>query len=97
MKWIFFLCCLTSTAAARTHDTDFPKQMAAINRCYIAAIKSGKTHPDPWTDTDFWSCMQNQGFIFCNDCQIFSVEGGGPCKEDKANGPDRPTCWREKK
>jgi hypothetical protein len=73
---------------------DFPEQMAAINRCYVGHIQSGKPPaPDPWPDKEFWTCMEAQGFRFCGDCQIFRYSGGA-CRNDKNNGPDRPTCWR---
>jgi hypothetical protein len=77
----------------QTHDTDFPEQMAAINRCYVEHIKSGKPPvSDPWVDKEFWACMKGQGFQFCGDCRIFRYSGGA-CRNDKENGPDRPTCW----
>ncbi len=76
---------------------DFPEQMAAINRCYVEHIKSGKPPaPDPWADKEFWACMESQGFQFCGNCQIFRYPGGA-CRNDKKNGPDRPTCWRPNK
>jgi len=80
-------------AWTQTHDADFPEQMAAINRCYVEHIKSGKPPvSDPWTDKEFWACMKAQGFQFCDNCQIFRYSGGA-CRNDKKNGPDRPTCW----
>jgi hypothetical protein len=83
-------------AWTQTHDADFPEQMAAINRCYVEHIKSGKPPaPDPWADKEFWACMESQGFQFCGNCQIFRFSGGA-CRNDKKNGPDRPTCWRPK-
>jgi hypothetical protein len=72
----------------QTHDADFPEQMAAINRCYVAHIQSGKPPvPDPWADKEFWTCMEAQGFRFCGDCQIFRYSGGA-CRNDKNHGHD---------
>jgi hypothetical protein len=81
-------------AWTQTHDADFPEQMAAINRCHVEHIKSGKPPaPDRWGDKNFWACMGSQGFQFCGNCQIFRYSGG-PCRNDKNNAPDRATCWR---
>jgi hypothetical protein len=91
---VLMIAVWSGPAWTQTHDTDFPEQMAAVNRCYVAHIKSGRPPvPDPWADKEFWDCMEAQGFKFCGDCQIFRYSGG-LCRNDKKNGPDRPTCWR---
>ena len=51
-------------AWTQTHEADFPEQLAAINRCYVEHIKSGKPPaPDPWADKEFWACMESQGSL----------------------------------
>jgi hypothetical protein len=97
---------LATGAKAQTHNADFPVQMSAINQCYVAYIV--RTAPERWpgsppkpprtpmTNEELIACMEAQNFQFCNDCQIFRYSGG-PCRDDKENGPHRATCWRERK
>src|SRR5262249_11945763 len=73
----------TGAEQAQTHDADFPAQMNAI---------VGKS-PAPMPKEELIACMEAQNFRFCDDCQIFRYSGG-PCRDDKENGPDRATCWR---
>src|SRR5262245_65899735 len=80
--------------------------MSAINQCYVAYIV--RTAPERWpgsppkpcrnpmTNEELIACMEAQNFQFCNNCQIFRYSGG-PCRDDKENGPHRATCWRERK
>jgi hypothetical protein len=79
----------TGAAQAQTHDADFPDQMRAINACRVASI----VHNAPMDNKELSACMETQNFRFCNDCQIFRYSGG-PCRNDKDNGPHRATCWR---
>ena len=85
----------TAPAWAQTHDADFPDQMSAINACYVAYIVNTPPPRAAMTNEQLSGCMEGQNFRFCNDCQIFRYSGG-PCRDDKENGPHRATCWRKK-
>jgi hypothetical protein len=75
----------TSPALAQTHDAS----LAALNRCYVGAIKVGRI----WADPYLWTCMEEQGFYFCDDCEI--PHSGDKCRDDEAgDGPNRAACWR---
>jgi hypothetical protein len=80
-------------AHAQTHNADFPEQMAAIQRCRLEIITSGRKPLKLWSDIGWWACMERQGFIFCKGCQIFRYSGGS-CQDDHDWAAERATCWR---
>jgi len=92
---VLFLATGTAPAWAQTHNADFPDQMSAINACYVAYIVNTPPPRAAMTNEQLSACMEEQNFRFCNDCQIFRYSGG-PCRDDKENGPHRATCWRKK-
>src|SRR5262245_54260345 len=83
----------TGEAQAQTHNADFPDQMKAIDACYVAYIVHTSPPRAPMDNKQLVACMEAQNFRFCNDWQIFRYSGG-PCRDDKDNGPHRATCWR---
>src|SRR5262245_40001701 len=71
----------------------------ALNSCSVALKKPQQKPPkrDPWQDQALWECMGRFGYMFCPECQIFGTKGGGLCRLDSENGPDRPACWEPEK
>ncbi len=62
---------MSLSASLWARDTDYPQQMAAVNRCYVEHIKSGRPPvTDPWADMELRDCMKRQGFNFCADCKV---------------------------
>jgi hypothetical protein len=79
----------TTAAPSWARDMDFPKQRAAVDRCYAESPAAGRPPTHQWDDRVLIPCMERQNLYFCPNCKV----DGHACRHDNS-ALDYPGCYR---